>query len=188
MDEPAFAYAFFGVLKIGAVAVPFNTLLKEHDYRTCFEDTRAGVLIVSAALLPGVERIAALGSEGACAMWSWSDRRSMPTPCRSTTVSPSGSPALTPSQRAETMPPSGCTRRGAPARPKDASTSTTTCGCARSCSAAVFLASRESDRTFSVAKLFFAYGLGNALYFPLAVGRHDDSLAGAADAGQASTT
>jgi len=29
---------------------------------------------------------------------------------------------------------------------------------------------RESDRTFSVAKLFFAYGLGNALYFPLSVG------------------
>jgi benzoate-CoA ligase len=29
---------------------------------------------------------------------------------------------------------------------------------------------RESDRFFSVAKLFFAYGLGNALYFPLAVG------------------
>jgi benzoate-CoA ligase len=27
-----------------------------------------------------------------------------------------------------------------------------------------------SDRTFSVAKLFFAYGLGNALYFPFAVG------------------
>ncbi len=29
---------------------------------------------------------------------------------------------------------------------------------------------RESDRFFSVAKLFFAYGLGNSLYFPLAVG------------------
>jgi benzoate-CoA ligase len=28
----------------------------------------------------------------------------------------------------------------------------------------------ESDRFFSVAKLFFAYGLGNGLYFPLAVG------------------
>src|SRR5438477_4241209 len=28
----------------------------------------------------------------------------------------------------------------------------------------------EDDRCFSVAKLFFAYGLGNALYFPLAVG------------------
>src|SRR5207249_10935752 len=28
----------------------------------------------------------------------------------------------------------------------------------------------ERDRTFSVAKLFFAYGLGNALTFPFAVG------------------
>ncbi|HZC23506.1 MAG TPA: benzoate-CoA ligase family protein, partial [Candidatus Binatia bacterium] len=28
----------------------------------------------------------------------------------------------------------------------------------------------EDDRFFSVAKLFFAYGLGNGLYFPLAVG------------------
>src|SRR5216683_502308 len=32
------------------------------------------------------------------------------------------------------------------------------------------LAMTESDRCFSAAKLFFAYGLGNALYFPLAVG------------------
>src|SRR5439155_1026468 len=29
---------------------------------------------------------------------------------------------------------------------------------------------RSADRTFSVAKLFFAYGLGNALYFPFSVG------------------
>src|SRR5581483_12353094 len=28
----------------------------------------------------------------------------------------------------------------------------------------------EQDRFFSVAKLFFAYGLGNGLYFPLGVG------------------
>jgi benzoate-CoA ligase len=29
---------------------------------------------------------------------------------------------------------------------------------------------RENDVVFSAAKLFFAYGLGNALTFPLAVG------------------
>jgi benzoate-CoA ligase len=29
---------------------------------------------------------------------------------------------------------------------------------------------RETDRCFSAAKLFFAYGLGNALYFPFSVG------------------
>src|SRR5262249_20568148 len=32
------------------------------------------------------------------------------------------------------------------------------------------LGARENDRFYSVAKLFFAYGLGNAGYFPLAVG------------------
>ena len=33
-----------------------------------------------------------------------------------------------------------------------------------------FLAFEESDVVFSAAKLFFAYGLGNALTFPLSVG------------------
>jgi benzoate-CoA ligase len=32
------------------------------------------------------------------------------------------------------------------------------------------LGMRDADRTFSVAKLFFAYGLGNAMYFPLGLG------------------
>jgi benzoate-CoA ligase len=37
----------------------------------------------------------------------------------------------------------------------------------------------EADRFFSVAKLFFAYGLGNGLYFPLAVGATAILLPGA---------
>ena len=43
---------------------------------------------------------------------------------------------------------------------------------------------RPADRTFSVAKLFFAYGLGNALYFPFCGRRDDDSVARAADAAE----
>ena len=38
LDEPAFAYAFFGAIKAGAVAVPVNTLLKEADYRYLLDD------------------------------------------------------------------------------------------------------------------------------------------------------
>ena len=38
------------------------------------------------------------------------------------------------------------------------------------CFAREILAIRSDDRTFSVSKLFFAYGLGNAMYFPLSVG------------------
>ena len=50
--------------------------------------------------------------------------------------------------------------------------------------AAASWASRERDRCFSVAKLFFAYGLGNGLYFPFARRRHDDAVRGSAHAGQ----
>src|SRR5262245_45284338 len=57
LDEPAFVYAFFGTMKIGAVSVPVNTLLKEADYRHLLSDTRATVLIVSEALVPAIERI-----------------------------------------------------------------------------------------------------------------------------------
>ena len=38
------------------------------------------------------------------------------------------------------------------------------------CYAQPILGIRESDVVFSAAKLFFAYGLGNGLSFPLSVG------------------
>jgi benzoate-CoA ligase len=56
-DGPAFAYAFFGAIKIGAVPIPTNTLWKSADYRHVLNDSRARVLIVSAALLPQIEQI-----------------------------------------------------------------------------------------------------------------------------------
>ena len=57
LDEPAFAYAFFGTMKIGAIAVPVNTLLKETDYRYLLSDTRATVVVISEALVPVIGRI-----------------------------------------------------------------------------------------------------------------------------------
>ena len=44
------------------------------------------------------------------------------------------------------------------------------------------LGSRETDVCFSVAKLFFAYGLGNALTFPMSVGATTVLLARSSDA------
>src|SRR5512146_2956363 len=54
-DTPAFAYSFFGAIKIGAVPVPVNTLLKPRDYEYLLNDSRARVAIVSQALLPQIE-------------------------------------------------------------------------------------------------------------------------------------
>ena len=42
----------------------------------------------------------------------------------------------------------------------------------------------ENDVCYSVAKLFFAYGLGNALTFPLSAGATTVLIAAAADAGR----
>jgi len=40
-DAPEFAFAFFGAMKIGAVAIPMNTMLKSKDYEYLLNDSRA---------------------------------------------------------------------------------------------------------------------------------------------------
>jgi acyl-coenzyme A synthetase/AMP-(fatty) acid ligase len=57
LDTPAFAVAFFGAIKIGAVPIPTNTLWKPPDYRYVLNDSRARVAVVSEALLPQLERL-----------------------------------------------------------------------------------------------------------------------------------
>src|SRR5208282_65362 len=57
LDAPEFAYSFFGSIKIGAVPVPVNTLLKPHDYEYLLNDSRARVAIVSEPLLHTITQI-----------------------------------------------------------------------------------------------------------------------------------
>src|SRR5690348_8319193 len=57
LDTPEFAYAFFGAIKIGAIAVPVNTHYKPHEYERVFNDCRASVAVVGESLLPQVASI-----------------------------------------------------------------------------------------------------------------------------------
>jgi acyl-coenzyme A synthetase/AMP-(fatty) acid ligase len=57
LDVPEWVTAFFGTLKVGAVAVGLNTLLKPHEYEYMLRDSRARVLIVHEALLPSIEPV-----------------------------------------------------------------------------------------------------------------------------------
>ena len=58
LDSPAFVYAFFGAIKIGAIPIPTNTLLTPHDLRYILADSRAVAIVVSAPLLPKVLEVA----------------------------------------------------------------------------------------------------------------------------------
>src|SRR5213593_3932551 len=56
-DSPEFVASFFGAIKIGAVPVPLNTLLRAADYEYFLNDSRAKILIAHRSLWPEVAKI-----------------------------------------------------------------------------------------------------------------------------------
>src|SRR6202021_158880 len=57
LDGPEFAFSFFGAIKIGAVPVPVNTLLKPADYQYILNNSRARVAVVSESIYPQIQTI-----------------------------------------------------------------------------------------------------------------------------------
>lgn len=167
-DIPEFAYCFFGVIRIGAVPVPVNTLLRANDYEYLLNDTRARVAVTSESLLPLIQQIP----------------RKRLAFLRTIIVvgsAPEGTLSfseLLAAHSANLEPAPTCAddvafwlySSGSTGRPKACVHLQHDMVVATEQYARNILKIRESDRFFSVAKLFFAYGLGNALYFPLAVG------------------
>src|SRR5579859_885316 len=176
LDTPDFAVTFFGAIKIGAVPVPVNTLLKPADYKYMLNNSRARVAVVSGSLLSLLQAIPK------------NELRHLETVIVSGDAS-AGTLCLTDllkSNSAELEP--------APTRKDDAAFwlySSGSTGQPKGCVhlqhdmvvsveryAKAVLKISASDRFFSVAKLFFAYGLGNGLYFPLSVGATSILLTG----------
>jgi benzoate-CoA ligase family protein len=169
LDTPEFAACFFGAIKIGAVPVPVNTLLKPNDYEYMLNDTRARVAIVSDSLLPLIQQIPAdklrylqtivvVGDEpraGALSFAPWTLKNS---------------PALQPELTSKDDAAFWLYSSGSTGRPKGCVHLQHDMVVASECYARAILNVEQDDRLFSVAKLFFAYGLGNGLYFSLAAG------------------
>lgn len=166
LDCPVMAYAFFGAIKIGAVPVPINTLLKPQDYRYLLQDSRAKTLIVSEELLPAIEPIITdldhlrhVVVVGRAAGFSSFDDLIARQPA---TLDAANTSKDDVAFWLYTSGTTGLSRAAVHLHHDMVFCSELYCR--------GILGITEHDRAYSVAKLFFAYGLGNALYGPFAVG------------------
>ncbi|HEX2481402.1 MAG TPA: AMP-binding protein, partial [Methylomirabilota bacterium] len=167
LDTPEFLGAFWGAIKIGAIPVPVNTLMRAADYRYFLEDSRARVAVISAPLLaeampalPGPPHLRhVLVAGGAPGSYlSFEDRVA---------------------RAASTLDAAPTSRddvafwlysSGSTGRPKGAVHLQHDMVVSAETYAKQVLGLRPTDKVYSAAKLFFAYGLGNAGYFPMSVG------------------
>src|SRR5207302_3529311 len=151
-----------------AVPIPTNTLLKSQDYRYMLNDSRATIAVVSGALLPQLTAITRdelpylkhLIVDGAAAS---ADKIGLEGLL-------SASPQLELEQTSKDYAAFWLYSSGTTGFPKGAVHLHHDIVHTVACYAQGVLGMTADDRTFSVAKLFFAYGLGNALTFPFAVG------------------
>jgi benzoate-CoA ligase family protein len=165
-DEPAFVAAFLGALRLGLVPVPVSTMLTSKELAVIAADAEARVLIVSEAYEPHVGAIVAgapsistsivVGKSSTPAVRAWSEFDD------STDVSPVRLDDRDPGFWLYTSGTTGIPK-GAMHHHRDLEAT------ANSYARAV-LGITPQDRCYSVAKLFFAYGLGNSLTFPFSVG------------------
>jgi benzoate-CoA ligase len=166
-DTIDFPTAFLGAIKAGAIPVAVNTQLAATEFAFMAADSRARAVVVSAPLLPVMN--AALGL--------------LPGPRPALIVSGADTPEYslaalladmpTASDTAPTHPDEPCFwlySSGSTGRPKGTVHIHSSLMQTAELYAVPVLGIDESDVVFSAAKLFFAYGLGNALTFPLAVG------------------
>ena len=163
-DCPEFFYLFWGAIKAGLVPAPLNTLLRAVDYRFMIEDSQCAGLVYSSEYLGEVSRALAAADHSPQFVLCTEGPSSVAD------MMEESSPVLAPAPTTADSEGFWLYSSGSTGRPKGAvhrhRDIVTTCVHY----AANTLGVTEDDVCFSAAKLFFAYGLGNAMTFPLWTG------------------
>lgn len=171
LDTIAFPTLFWGCIKAGIVPIPLNTLLMPSDYVHLLRDCRARTLVVSDVLLPKLEdairespflkHVLVAGSPGG------SFHGTHP---RLEALLDHAKPTLVPAPTVADDVAFWLYSSGSTGKPKGAMHLHSHLVWTAALYGRGVLGIREEDVVFSAAKLFFAYGLGNAMTFPLSVG------------------
>nr|AEI30311.1 benzoate-coenzyme A ligase [uncultured microorganism] len=174
-DNNHWPVVFLGALYAGIVPVAVNTLLTADDYAYMLRHSRAQAALVSAALLPTLQAaLASSAGEGGHEVKTV-------VVSRPTGPLPEGAVDLDAFLAAhEALPHAAATgpddpgfwlySSGSTGRPKGTLHTHANPYWTAELYGTPVLGLSELDLCFSAAKLFFAYGLGNALSFPLSVG------------------
>ena len=171
-DTVDFPSCFLGAIRAGVIPVPLNTRLTAKDYAYILADSRARALVVSAGLLPQftphvdahphLRSVVVAGdpalAEAAGATSTLSTLLAAVSPAREFADTRRDEPCFWLYTSGTTGAPKGVVHLHGHLLETSRRY------------AQPILGLREDDVVFSAAKLFFAYGLGNALTFPMAVG------------------
>jgi benzoate-CoA ligase len=159
LDSIDWPTVFLGAIKAGIVPVCVNTLLKPQDYAYMLDDSRVKALFVSDELWPAMSVVA-----------NTPFLKHIVSPAQLHAALAAGSPKA---EAARTQADEACFwlySSGSTGSPKGTVHVHSSLIATADLYASPVLGIKQSDVVFSAAKLFFAYGLGNGLTFPMAVG------------------
>jgi benzoate-CoA ligase len=163
-DSVDFTACFLGAIKAGLIPIPLNTLLPPDDYAYILGDSTARLAVVSQPLL---ERF-----EAGVAQANWTGPLIVQGGENDQLAQLAAEAALplTPVMSAPDAPAFWLYSSGSTGRPKGAVHRHASLGHTAELFGRQVLGLTEDDVIYSASKLFFAYGLGNGLTFPMSVG------------------